>query len=255
MDVDLFGKTKDETAIERIKTFCPPEGYYVAFSGGKDSIVILDLVKRSGVKYDAHYNFTSVDPPELTKFIRENYPDVEWRRPEKTMFQLIVKHGFLPTRKMRYCCSELKEAGGEGRFVLLGIRWAESYGRSKRKMVEACFKNNRTFHERPIIDWTDKDVWDYIKSNNLSYPALYDEGWKRIGCVMCPMAGTAQMLKHEKRWPQIAKAYKNSAIKAVEKRKKDGKLKETNFQTGEEMYHWWIYKPPKDDPDQTVMFE
>ena len=55
---------KVQVAIDRIKTFEPPEGYYVAFSGGKDSVVILDLVKRSGVKFDAHYNITGIDAPE-----------------------------------------------------------------------------------------------------------------------------------------------------------------------------------------------
>jgi len=65
----LFGKVNDEIAIERIKSFEPPEGYYVAFSGGKDSIVVLDLVKRAGVKYDAYYHVTGIDPPELVHFI------------------------------------------------------------------------------------------------------------------------------------------------------------------------------------------
>ncbi len=54
---------KVNLAIRRIKLHEPIEGYYVAFSGGKDSCVILDLVKRAGVKFDAHLNITTVDPP------------------------------------------------------------------------------------------------------------------------------------------------------------------------------------------------
>lgn len=73
----LFG-TRDKVAeaIQRLKSFEPEDGYYVAFGGGKDSIVVLDLVKRSGVKYDAHYTITSVDPPELIRYIRKHHPDV-----------------------------------------------------------------------------------------------------------------------------------------------------------------------------------
>ena len=103
---------KIQAAINRIKYFEPPEGYYVAFSGGKDSIVVLDLVKRSGVKYDAHYNLTTVDPPELVYFIRENYPDVIIDKPELTMWKLIIKRLGPPNRWMRYCCRDLKERGG-----------------------------------------------------------------------------------------------------------------------------------------------
>ena len=66
----LFGRIdKVAQAITRIKLHKPDDGYYVAFSGGKDSCVILDLVQRAGVKYDAHYNVTTVDPPELVQFI------------------------------------------------------------------------------------------------------------------------------------------------------------------------------------------
>lgn len=66
---------KVKVAINRLKLHEPPEGYYVAFSGGKDSCVALDLCKRAGVKYDVHYSVTTVDPPELVYFIRKHYPD------------------------------------------------------------------------------------------------------------------------------------------------------------------------------------
>ena len=105
---------KVQIAIERIKHFEPEEGYYVAFSGGKDSIVILDLVKRAKVKYDAHYNLTTVDPPELVYFIREKHPEITVDMPAKTMWQLIEENGVPPTMIMRYCCTALKERGGGG---------------------------------------------------------------------------------------------------------------------------------------------
>lgn len=110
----MSGELKDKIrqSIERIKLFEPPEGYYVAFSGGKDSVVVKTLVDMAEVKYDAHYNVTTVDPPELVRFIREQFPDVIFEKPKRTMRQLILYHMYPPTRFMRYCCEHLKEANG-----------------------------------------------------------------------------------------------------------------------------------------------
>ena len=131
---------KVQIAINRLKLHEPPEGYYVAFSGGKDSCVILDLVKRAGVKYDAHYNLTTVDPPELVQFIRREYPEAweQRNKPEKTMWDLIVQKRMPPTRLVRYWCQYLKEGGGIDRIVITGVRHQESAKRAKRKMVETC---------------------------------------------------------------------------------------------------------------------
>jgi phosphoadenosine phosphosulfate reductase len=118
IELDIFGDINDlvENSIALIKKYEPPEGYYVAFSGGKDSIVCLDLVKKAGVKYDVHMNLTSVDPPELLKFIRKHYPECQMHKPKLSMFQLILKKQMPPTRLVRYCCKELKEGGGTGAF-------------------------------------------------------------------------------------------------------------------------------------------
>ncbi len=139
----LFGRVdKVQKAIERIKAFEPPEGLYVAFSGGKDSQCIYHLCRMAGVKFDAHYSVTSVDPPELIRFMRKYYPDVIWdrhywpddpkynlpngqRRPV-TMWNLIASHTIPPTRQARYCCKALKETSGKGRVTVTGVRWAES---------------------------------------------------------------------------------------------------------------------------------
>ena len=146
-------------SIERLKSFEPEEGYYLAFSGGKDSIVIEHLAKKARVKYDAHYNITACDPPELVRFIKREYPHVSRDKPKKSMWQLIPEQRMPPTRLARYCCKILKERGGTGRLVVTGIRWAESKNRSKRKMVERCFTDGTKTYLHPILEWSEEDVW------------------------------------------------------------------------------------------------
>jgi len=252
---DLFtGKSKEEIAIERIKTFCPEEGYYLAYSGGKDSIVVRDLLIKSECKYDGHFSYTTVDPPEIISFIKQ-FKDISIDRPTTSMWKLIIKNRVPPTMKYRYCCAELKETGGINRRVITGIRWKESTRRQKRKMVEACFKDSRKFYVHPIIDWSDGDVWDYIKNNNLPYPSLYDEGFDRVGCIGCPQGRHDRMIRDFERWPQYKKAYINTFNKCLEKRKLDG-LKSTRWANGQDMFDWWINdNKRKVNPDQTVMFE
>lgn len=134
-------RTKLDIAIQRFKSFEPPEGYYLAFSGGKDSQCIYHLAKMAGVKFDAHYNVTSVDSPETIYFIREHYPDVIFDYPRDkdgnriTMWNLIVKNKIPPTRLARYCCQALKESQGKGRITVTGVRWAESPRRKANQDV------------------------------------------------------------------------------------------------------------------------
>lgn len=152
-------RDKVQIAIDRLKAFEPPEGYYVAFSGGKDSQCIYHLCVQARVKFDAHYSITSVDPPELIRFIKKYYPDVSRDYPRDadgkvvTMWNLIPKHTIPPTRMARYCCAELKETNGKGRVTVTGVRWAESARRKKlhgvanvqtqsKKIINEALQNN-----------------------------------------------------------------------------------------------------------------
>lgn len=134
MNTDL--KEKERVAMERLKTFEPEDGYFLAYSGGKDSDCIKILAQLAGVKFEAVHNLTTVDAPETVQYVKAQ-PDVRINRSYDrdgtpvTMWNLIVRKGTPPLRISRYCCSELKEPSGTGKIVVTGVRWAESTRRKQ----------------------------------------------------------------------------------------------------------------------------
>jgi len=259
---DLFDGVRDKVkiAIERLQYFAPKDGspIIVAYSGGKDSIVVKDLVIKSGVKFDIHMNLTTVDAPELIQYCRKNHPDVEEHKAKTNMRNLIIEHRMMPTRNGRFCCLQLKETGGKGRNVVTGVRWEESQRRKSRRMFEVKRTDKLTFFLHPIIDWSSAEIWEYIKANNLPYCSLYDEGWKRIGCVGCPNADRKAQFK---RWPRFERMYRAAAAAAavwnIESLGKEyggkDKPRMKRFTNGDEMFNWWINEPETEDPNQTCM--
>lgn len=250
--LNFAGLNKVEVAIARLKEFEPPEGYYLSFSGGKDSVVIYDLAVRAGVKFDAHYSVTGIDPPELVFFIRDNYKDIIRDKPSMTIWQGIQYHG-MPFRIARWCCEVLKESSGDERRVITGIRWAESVKRSKRKMVEVCRQHKSKMFIHPIIDWSGQEVWEYIKSKGLPYCSLYDEGFTRLGCVLCPMI-TAKRTKVEmQRWPKLAEAWKRACYRWWDKQTENAK----KHKTAESFWQYWLSRKgeSKLKDAQYIMFD
>jgi phosphoadenosine phosphosulfate reductase len=229
---DIFGVEHDRVSesIALLRQHEPADGYYLAFSGGKDSIVCYDLCKRAGVKFDAHYR-RAMEPPELVYFIRQHYPDVIRHLPHKTMWKLIYENGIPPLRTIRYCCRVLKEIGGKGRTVMVGIRAAESTARKNRQEIATV---NKTIMISPILRWSNEDVWAYIRQHNLAYPSLYDKGNTRIGCIMCPCAGPSRMKQDASRYPKIAEAYRRACIRAFDP------AIATTWKDGNDMYEWWL---------------
>lgn len=238
------------------------DGFYLAFSGGKDSQCIYHLAKLAGVKFKAYYHNTTIDHPELLRFIKKNYGDVEWVKPKLTFFQLCKKKRSLPTRKIRFCCQELKEGGGAGMVCITGVRRAESVKRSKRNSVEIskhkfsgdidqfnqvyhaddkgyehrCIKGKDKIIVNPIIDWTDNDVWSFIRDYlKIPYCDLYDKGFHRLGCLLCPMANKNEKVKMLKMYPNL----KNGFIRVIEEIKPFYRDKVWKL-SAEEILEWWI---------------
>ena len=136
-------RAKIEYSIElcrkaaKIAPMYDDEGYlWLGFSGGKDSQALYHIAQLSGVKFKAFFSPTSVDPPEVIRFIRKNYPEVEFTPLKKSIYSEFLKRKCLPSMKIRWCCAEFKEKGGANKVVLVGVRNSESVKRSKRKEVE-----------------------------------------------------------------------------------------------------------------------
>lgn len=228
---------KVEVAIALLQAYeNADDPYYLAFSGGKDSVVIYDLAVKAGVKFDAHYCVSPIDPREIHLFIKEHYPNVAWDFHARGFWKLVVKKG-LPMRQGRWCCQIIKEAGGKGRCVIVGNRRAEGTMRKRQKCFEKGRRDNK-FFLRPIIDWSEQEVWEYIKVNNLPYCSLYDNGFKRLGCVLCPFV---RDIKREMLWfPKIVKLWQLACNRIVEVRLASGKEYKHQFKTGQELFNWWV---------------
>lgn len=233
-----------------------PEGFFVAFSGGKDSQVVMDLVQRAGVKYRAYYSVTSIDPPENVYFIRKNYPEVVFIHPRRNFFKLIEQKG-LPTMMRRYCCERLKEGLGAGHMVLTGVRAAESrkratyseieifsrrvehYGKPRARTFEQlvesehqCIKGRDKLMVRPILDWSDEEVWQYVYDHQLPVNPCY-KMHGRVGCMFCPFASKEDIEKYEKQYPR----FKPLIIRALSRY---WEKSETHYaETPEEYYEYW----------------
>ena len=236
IDYTLFGVVdKVADAIALLRQYEPPEGYYVCFSGGKDSVVTLDLVKRAGVKFEAWHNIITIEPPELMKFIYKEYPEVKHTHPNTTMHKLIVKYGMPPLRFVRFCCHNMKVPFGKGRFKVTGVRAEESAKRAKRPKVDI----SETRRELNIIhDWKTADVWEYIHSRNLPYCKLYDEGLKRIGCVFCPFNSVVVNCEYAIRYPQFVRYFVTACDRAIKTRLAKGKTH--RHKTGASLFKTWI---------------
>jgi phosphoadenosine phosphosulfate reductase len=209
---------KVKKAVGFLQLHEPADGYYLAYSGGKDSGVLLELARLAGVRFDAWYNCTTIDPPELVRFIKREHPEVGWNRPKENLWTRAIQRS-LPTRLARWCCEEYKEQGGKGRAgKLIGVRAAESARRKglwREIFVDRKGSGQKIFC--PILYWTDADVWAFHRERGIPYCELYDQGFERLGCVGCPLAGYNNQAKEFERWPRFRDGWRRAAYRYIEK--------------------------------------
>ncbi len=278
--INLFKGPPDDEAIsfiqyfERLALQYDPRGYCVCTSEGKDSRVLGHLFRRAGVKHFYLHSITGIDPPELTYFQRRNFQEYKDQgylcydiMPRKSMVRMMQERKIPPLRQARYCCSELKEVRTKEQGIAIlsfGVRKYESVKRKKnrdemeivkpgkkqnvimpfdneenRREFEDCY----TFKEKrvnPITYWTDADIWNYSEYWKLEQSELYKEGFKRLGCIGCPMAGECERKREFERWPGFKKMYLLGFEKMIEARKAAGLEILPGMETPEKWFDWWI---------------
>lgn len=257
---------KIEYSINRIRkaeglalALNPNNGMLVAFSGGKDSQCVLELVKMAGVKYHAVYNVTFIDRATNIKFMKDNYPEVQFSISDKSFFKLVEKKG-LPTRLTRWCCERYKERFGAGNLVLTGVRAQESAKRAQYEELQKytknkdkrkgwdidtmqehnfeCVNGRDKFMLSPIFHWSTEDVWTFIKQRKLPINPCYKDS-ERVGCVFCPMARKGEIERYLSTRPALKRVF----LQSIEQYRMRGS---TRFESAEDMYQWWLSKDSVD---------
>lgn len=235
----------------------PENGFYIGFSGGKDSQVVLELCKLAGVKYTPYHNVTTNDNSKTIRFIREKYPEVQFVVPKESFFHMIERYG-LPTRLSRWCCKQYKERLGAGNVVVTGVRAEESAKRAQyaetmkfarkktdRKEVDLdkmrdndfqCVGGRDKFLLYPILRWTTYDIWEFIRERGLPINPLYQDH-SRVGCVFCPFTPARTIREYIDTHPKQYQALLH-AIKKYLERSSMG----NQFESAEDAFEWWISK-------------
>ena len=214
MNIHLQKKVSQAVKLLQVCYKAAGEPLEIAYSGGKDSDVILELAKMSGIEYRAIYKNTTIDPPGTIRHVIEN--GVYIRRPKESFFSLMKRKGY-PSRFKRFCCEVLKEYKILDNCVI-GIRKCESVKRSKRysEPTECRIFGSKKNHVNaiyPILDWSVEDELEFIKERKIKLHPLYyrEDGsidiTKRLGCMCCPLKYYKKRLQDFKQYPGMVKAY------------------------------------------------
>jgi phosphoadenosine phosphosulfate reductase len=246
---DLFGNKildlddLEKNAIQLLQDTKPNK---CAFSGGKDSIVIKKLCQLANINCVYEYHNTTIDPPELIYYMRKYHKDVIWNNPKKPFFKEL-ENRIMPSRIIRWCCDLYKESKNQiGDKVVIGVRAAESVARKKRwELIKLNTKNHITYI-CPILNWSYENVWAFIKKYELPYCELYDNGYKRLGCVGCPMTNKRKkefekFPGYEKQWKRAGKIYFDKMKNKYNETQDDNMSKIYKlFDNFEDYWHWYI---------------
>lgn len=233
-------------AIYFLRVLEPSEGYFVGFSGGKDSTVALELCRMAGVRHQAYYSCTTIDPPEMYRFIKTHYPDVTWLYPRRSFWNYMRSRLWPPTRQLRWCCTVLKKSPAISvplKYHVTGVRGEESV--SRRTQPRVMVINSKRTVLKPIFHWPEWAVWDFIARRNLPHSELYDAGFGRVGCVVCPFIfgktahEVAQRKQRMARWPTMWGIFERLVKASYRKRVASGKYQALQYADEEE--YWQAY--------------
>ena len=210
---------KVEQSIKLLRSIPQDKGDIIlAYSGGKDSDVCLELCKMAGIPFKAVYHSTTIDPPGTIKHVEENGVGIS--RPKEPFFRLLQKHGY-PSRFVRFCCKLLKERY-DSDIVVQGIRASESNARADRyKEPEQCRVYDKKHKSRvymPILYWTDEDIKEFVTERGVKCHPLYYRGGQfdvtqRLGCIGCPLQSRKKRIRQFKQHPKYVRLYIKNAQK------------------------------------------
>jgi len=260
----------------------------LAYSGGKDSDVLIDLAIKSGVPFVVQHNHTTVDAPETVYHIRDvfkrlesqgiptkiNFPPeivtTDGKVTRATMWNLIPKKLMPPTRIVRYCCEYFKERRFDNQHIMTGVRWAESVRRKKGRGVHEKLHKQK---EKRVIYMDENDDAHKLfeichkKARAATNPIIdwtTEEIWDYIrqnNIAVNPLYAlgysrvgcigcpmNTKALREFERYPKHKAAY----VKAFEQmrlvRERRGLDNAGNFQSAETVFRWWT--EPKFDVTQ-----
>lgn len=253
------------------------EPYYLCYSGGKDSDVIRILADLAGVNHDIVHNHTTVDAPETVYYVRSipniiiDYPDksmwqliVDKGMPPTRLMRYCCSElkerggkGRVKITGVRWAESNNRQSNADVVKIIgkpkTTQKFADDIGADyqvakqqglilnddndeSRRMVEHCYRTTSTMIN-PIVNWSDDDVWEFLKYYGCQSNPLYQCEFKRIGCIGCPVAG-----KHRYTEFRLYPKYKYLYVKAFDRmlahRKELGKS--SDWQTGSDVFKWWM---------------